>query len=103
MSAELTPTTTQLRVLESYARLGSQKAVAHEMGIALQTVKNHMGTLYARLDVGGAVEALSALGWISGPDMSGRPPCGWVAYCGRPEGHRGQHGGFRALFRRAVA
>jgi len=36
------PTITQLKVLEAYARLGSQKQVAHELNISLQTVKNHM-------------------------------------------------------------
>lgn len=85
----------QLRVLEAYTRLGSQKQVAHELGIALSTVKNHMAQLYVRLDVGGAMEAVQALGWVRGPSSGVIPPCGWLAYCGRPEGHRGQHGGFR--------
>jgi hypothetical protein len=26
-----------------------------------------------------------------------RVACGWVARCDRPRGHRGQHGGFRAI------
>lgn len=94
------PTPGQLRVLEAYTRLGSQKAVAHELGIAVQTVKNHMEGLYVRLNVGGAMEAVHALGWVHAPNMAGVPPCGWLAYCGRPDGHRGNHGGFRPFLRR---
>jgi DNA-binding CsgD family transcriptional regulator len=89
------PTITQLKVLEAYARLGSQKQVAHELNISLQTVKNHMQGLYIRLGVGGAMEALSAMGWVRTPAQTGAAPCGWLAYCGRPEDHKGQHGGFR--------
>lgn len=96
----MSPTPAQLRVIEAYARLGSQRAVADELGIATQTVKNHLRDLYVRLNVeGGAVNALQALGWIRTPSATGLPPCGWLAYCGRPEGHRGQHGGFRPFLR----
>ena len=92
----------ELRVLEAYTRLGSQKRVAHELGIAVQTVKNHMASLYVKLNVGGAMEAVAALGWVRGPDLTGVPPCGWLAYCGRPDGHRGNHGGFRPFLRRVT-
>lgn len=103
MSANLSPTPAQLRVMEAYARLGSQKRVAHELGITVQTVKNHLRDLYVRLEVeGGAVVALNALGWIRTPAATGAAPCGWLAYCGRPEGHRGQHGGFRPFLRGAA-
>jgi DNA-binding CsgD family transcriptional regulator len=98
----LTPTVTQLRVLEAYARLGSQKAVAHELGVSVQTIKNHMNALYVRLGVGGAMEALHALGWVTAPNLSGVPACGWLAFCGKPDGHHGQHGGFRPLLRTAA-
>jgi hypothetical protein len=30
-----------------------------------------------------------------------RVACGWVASCGRPRRHRGQHGGFRPITGRA--
>ena len=88
----------QLRVLEAYTRLGSQKAVAHELGLALSTVKNHMSELYVRLNVGGAMEAVQALGWVHA-NVAGVPPCGWLGYCGRPDGHTGNHGGFRPFLR----
>jgi DNA-binding CsgD family transcriptional regulator len=96
------PTAMELRVLEAYSRLGSQKKVAHELGIALQTVKNHMSNLYVKLSVGGAMEAIATLGWVRAPDLTGVPPCGWLAYCGRPEGHTGNHGGFRPFLRGAA-
>lgn len=101
LRGELTsPTKRELEVLEAYSRLGSQKKVAHELGIALQTVKNSMKNLYVKLGVGGAMEAIAVLGWVRGPNLSGVEPCGWLAYCGRPTGHRGQHGGFRPFLRR---
>ena len=92
------PTSRQLQIMEAYVRTGSQKAAAHECGISLQTAKNHMTGLYARLDAGGAIDALTKLGWVALPG-SGPLPCGWVAYCSRPRGHRGNHGGMRAFVR----
>lgn len=93
------PTISQLRVLDAYARLGSQKKVAHELDIELQTVKWHMQNLYARLGVGGAMEALSALGWVHGPFTRNKVPCGVIVYCGRPIGHAGEHGGYQPFLR----
>lgn len=90
------PTPSQLRIMAAYARLGSQKMVANELGISTQTVKNQLADLYVRLEIeGGVVNALQALGWIRVPPTHGLPPCGWLAYCGRPDGHHGQHGGYR--------
>lgn len=96
------PTRSQLQIIEAYTRLGSQKAVAAELGIALQTVKNQLADLYVRMNVGGAMEAIQALGWVHA-NVHGAPPCGWLAYCGRPEGHTGTHGGFRPFLRRVAA
>lgn len=96
---DLGPTPMQLRVLEAWVHLGSQKAVARELGITRQTVKNHMGELYVRLGVGGALAALGALGWIRPVAATAGVPCGWLAWCSRPDGHRGQHGGFRPFVR----
>jgi DNA-binding CsgD family transcriptional regulator len=96
--ASTPPTPTQLRVIRAYVRLGSQKAVAHELDISLQTVKNHLSALYVRLDVGSSIGALSRLGWIAIPS-DGPSPCGWVGYCSRARGHRGHHGGIRAFVR----
>lgn len=89
------PTKAQLRVMEAYVRLGSQKAVAHELGIRVQTVKNHMGDLYVRLGVGDHMEALHRLGWVCARVPS--DSCGWLAYCSRPSDHGGHHGGFRPV------
>ena len=96
------PTITQLKVMEAYARLGSQKKVAHELNVAPQTVKNHMQKLYVKLGVGGAMEALNALGWVRCNLTTGVIPCGWLAFCSRHEGHTGNHGGFRPLIKKEV-
>jgi hypothetical protein len=89
----------QMRVLEAYTRLGSQKLVAQELGISYQTVKNHLTHLYVRLGVNGAIEALNKMGWIAAPTTTRVVPCGHLAYCTRSENHRGQHGGYRAFIR----
>lgn len=93
------PTATQLKIMEVYLRTGSQKMVAEELGISPQTVKNHLGSLYTRLGTDNAIGALNILGWVRVPVTHGMPPCGWIAYCGRHEGHSGQHGGFRPFIR----
>lgn len=83
----------QLVVLAAYMQTGDMKATADHLGIALQTVKNHLGAAYARLGVGGAVEAATVLGWVSIPTEYRM--CGWLGTCTRIRDHRGQHGGFR--------
>jgi hypothetical protein len=90
------PTPAQLHAFAAYVRVGSQAQAAHECGIALPTLKNHISELYARLDVGGSMEALTKLGWLSLPG-SGPAACAWVGSCSRPLGHRGHHGGMRAF------
>lgn len=90
------PTRAQLRALEAFIITGSQKDAATYIGCAYQTIKNHLGDLYARLDVNGAMEAAAHLGWINIP--SGGPKiCGWVGYCSRSFNHKGRHSDFRAL------
>lgn len=44
--------------LASYARTGQQVQGAHELGISVQTMKNHLGAVYRKMEVGGAVQAL---------------------------------------------
>jgi DNA-binding CsgD family transcriptional regulator len=86
-------TEAQLVTLAAYVQSGSAKETATELGIALSTVKNHLSDLYARLGVGGAMEAAITLGWVTvPPDYRA---CGWVGSCTRKHDHRGQHGGFR--------
>ncbi len=89
------PTDQQLAVLAAYVRAGSVKEAGRQLGLAEQTVKNHLGAIYERLGVGGAIEAATALGWIRVP--GDRRPCGWIGTCTRVSGHRGHHGGFRGI------
>lgn len=91
------PTRAQLRALEAFIITGSQKDAATYIGCAYQTIKNHLGDLYARLDVNGAMEAATHLGWVNTPSNNGPKICGWVAYCSRPFNHKGYHGDMRAL------
>ena len=90
------PTPAQLNAFRAYVQAGSQKEAAHVLGIALPTLKCHMTALYAALGVNGAMEAATALGWVTLPG-DGPAPCGWRGSCSRPRGHRGHHGGFRAF------
>jgi DNA-binding CsgD family transcriptional regulator len=90
----LTPT--QIRVVEEYVRTGSMKEAAAALGISVQTVKNHLSTVYRRLETQGILQTLDVLGWISGP---GSPPrrrrCGHMAVCTLDELHPGDHGRYR--------
>ena len=61
------PTARELQVLAACMRLGSQKAAAHELGIAEQTVKNTTGHLYRKLHVSCAAQAAEVLGWLALP------------------------------------
>jgi len=74
----------------------TQKAVAHRLGISIQTVKNITSRLYQALDVDNLAEAFIRLGWLH-PSDTGYVRCGMLATCSRPIGHRGHHGGFRPL------
>jgi len=51
-------------VMERYAVLGSHKAVAHDMGLSTQTIKNHMSSIHAKLEASNMVEVFTALGWL---------------------------------------
>ena len=41
--------------------------VAYELGVTEQTVKNHLGFVYARLGAEHLIEALHILGWLRLP------------------------------------
>lgn len=55
-------------MLRTYARLGSHKEVAYETEVSIQTVKNHLTTSYRKLNVSGALQAFTAMGWLRLPD-----------------------------------
>ena len=52
--------------------------VAYELGVTEQTVKNHLGLVYARLGAEHLIEALRILGWLRLPGES-QPPLGHAA------------------------
>lgn len=87
------PTEHEVVVLAMYVQRGSVKEAATHLDLAESTVKNTLRNLYLKLDVGSAMEAAVALGWVTLPDRY--RICGWQAVCTRLEGHRGHHGGFR--------
>ena len=89
------PTDRQVEVLASYMAHGRVKDAATELGISEQTVKNHLLNLYRTLDVGGAIEAAMALGWLRIPERY--EACGWTGMCTRPVGHHGHHGGWTGV------
>lgn len=53
------PTGRELEVLAAYIRLGSTKAVAHELGISHGTVRNSLGSLRSRLGAGNTAQAFA--------------------------------------------
>jgi DNA-binding CsgD family transcriptional regulator len=55
-------------VIAAIAYCGDQKRAAIRLGIADQTVKNHLTTAYRRLGVHGIIDALYALGWLRVPN-----------------------------------
>lgn len=87
------PTEHEIAVLAVYAQRCSVKETSLYMGLAESTVKNLLATLYRKLDVGSAMEACVAMGWVKVPER--HEMCGWTGVCTRLKGHRGHHGGFR--------
>lgn len=57
----------EMTTLRTYATHGNQKIVAAEMEVSIQTVKNNLSSAYRRLDVTGAVEAFTRMGWLRIP------------------------------------
>ena len=54
-------------VMRQYALWGRQKEVAAYMGLSLQTVKNTLTTVYAKLGAESSIEAFRLLGWLRIP------------------------------------
>jgi DNA-binding CsgD family transcriptional regulator len=55
-------------VLAAIAYCGDQRRAAIRLGIADQTVKNHLTNIYRRLGVHGIIDALYAVGWLRVPN-----------------------------------
>lgn len=63
------PSVRELEVAAAVAQFGGQKEAAHELGIAVATVRSHLSNLAARLGVNGPfTNMLIALGWLVIPD-----------------------------------
>ncbi len=67
---------------------------ADRLGVSEQTVKNQSASVYQKLGVDNLASALVLLGWLRIPGDTRQ--CDFIGRCGRPIGHRGHHGGFRA-------
>jgi DNA-binding CsgD family transcriptional regulator len=55
------PTPRQLELMAYLAEGQSRKEVAHNLGISVQTIKNHMSDLYERLDAADCCHAFAIL------------------------------------------
>jgi hypothetical protein len=66
-------TATQYAAIEASARLGNQRAAAHELGIGYQTLKNRLVVIYRNLDVTGMAQAAYVLWHGRGSDSNERP------------------------------
>lgn len=64
-------------MLRIVALLNGQKEAAYALGLSIQTLKNHVTSIYAKLSteqepVTSQTEALVAVGWLRIPDEAGR-------------------------------
>ena len=59
----------EIKVLALYANLGSQQEVADALEIKLQTVKNHLSSIYKKLGVSSAISAFKRMGWLAVVDV----------------------------------
>ena len=64
----LTPRQRQVLIRKAEGKTYGQ--VAYELGVSEQTVKNHLGLIYARLGAEHLIEALRILGWLRLPGES---------------------------------
>lgn len=69
-----------------FAQTGALKLVAHEMGIGIMTVKNHLTAVYRKLDVDNNIEAFRALGWLDPPRTAPIHRHRWSCACGAVRG-----------------
>ena len=63
-----TLTVRQAEVLTAYLRTGSYQGAARQLGMPLQSVKNHLTAVYRRLGVDNALGAAKAIGWLQVPE-----------------------------------
>jgi len=54
----------EIDVLAAYARTGYQKRAAEDLGISVQTFKNHTTSALHRLGVTTSLQAFVRLGWL---------------------------------------
>lgn len=64
---------TEMKVLRLRAEGLSGIEVANRLGISLHTVKNHLYSVYRKLDTTNCIGAMLALGWVHIPDYEDQP------------------------------
>lgn len=57
----------EIESLAAYARHGTQKEAAAQMGLQEQTIKNHLTKAYRKLGTSGSTETFRHLGWLRVP------------------------------------
>lgn len=62
------PSPRELEVFAAYCRTGTTRRTAAALDVSEQTIKNHLGRLYAALEVPGNMAAATALGWLVVPE-----------------------------------
>lgn len=58
----------EYRILRLRAEGFPIAVIAEQLGIARQTVKNHLGATYSALGVSNSLAAVKAMGWLQPPD-----------------------------------
>jgi DNA-binding NarL/FixJ family response regulator len=59
----------ELRVIKAYVEYENHEAAASHLGISTQTLKNHLGSIYKKLDVKKAHSAVYQLTLMRGLDI----------------------------------
>lgn len=60
-------------ILRAKATGAVEQAISADLGLSVQTVKNHLSRIYRKLDVTNAIEAFGSVGWLHVPAVQRLP------------------------------